>query len=64
MVNTIEIDCKLDMEIPKENLQNNLQLLIDRHGVQEVSNLIEQLTDTNNTVLPRKAVFNLINENS
>lgn len=43
--NTIKVDCKLDMAIPKENLQKNLQLLIDRHGVQQVSQLIEKVQE-------------------
>lgn len=43
--NIIEIDCKVDMAIPKEDLEKNLQLLIDRHGVQEVSNLLEKVQE-------------------
>jgi hypothetical protein len=44
--NTIKVDCKEDMAIPMEDLQNNLQLLLDRHVVLEVSNLIEVLANT------------------
>ena len=43
--NMIKIDCKVDMAIPKEDLEKNLQLLIDRHGVQEVSSLIEKVLE-------------------
>jgi hypothetical protein len=43
--NIIQIDCKLDMAIPKEDLEKNLQLLIDRQGVQEVSSLIENVLE-------------------
>ena len=42
----IQVECTMDMAIPKEDLQNNLQLLLDRHGVLEVSNLIEALANT------------------
>lgn len=41
--NLIKVDCKVDMALPTENLQKNLQLLIDRHGVQWLNNVIETL---------------------
>lgn len=44
--NIIEIDCKVDMAIPKESLQENLQELIDTYGVQEVSKIIENTLES------------------
>jgi hypothetical protein len=43
--NIIQIDCKIDMAIPKEDLEKNLQLLIDRQGVQWLSTVIESMAE-------------------
>lgn len=45
--NMIKVDCKVDMAIPKESLQENLQLLIDIYGVQGISKLMEHIVESN-----------------